>query len=371
VGRIDTETERRLRAVEKTAEDAKGTTITQTVTTTTPSTGGSTPSSPTQYSAGVVAPLYPLTIQEFSSSTGSQTFVIDDANDLGFGAGALVVAKNTSPYGVRIYSPGNLNNYTDIGGLTLNPDRITLLPGVIIAGSRWWWIGLSSQWGLFPGGSNSVSRIGNQVWWTERTGGSSSTAYVTRFVGPDLVPQTATTLTGMGTTTESVVSYFVAGAAGQFLSYTRDLAGGAIQVFHFRPNDTTSPWVTISVSERWNSSACVDAEGLWYIDGTLGELSLVTPGGAQSFFADVLPFTVSSGTRLVPLGNRNFFWSGHYESGSTEYPTIWNVSPLGSTLLLEGDGSPDRRATAVGRASNGDVYARFNGTPNLYRVVPS
>ena len=385
-GRIDGETERRLRAVEQAAEDAKGTTITQTVTT--PSTGtggGSIPGSPTQYSAGAIASNYPLALaagtNQFTTSNGPRSFIIDDANDLGFGAGALVVAMSN---GVRIYNGGSSNSYTDFAGLSFTPGRLTLMPGALIANNRWWWIGLSTTWGTTPWGSNPVWRVGNRLWWM----GYNGTTWTTYYMDSDFVSQTAVSITitdlasGTGSRPES---NFVAGPAGQFAYYTRSVGTSTAHRFLYRPNDTTSPWVTISPSEFWNvNEACVDDEGLWYVDGPGRYLSLISPSGTQSFFEDILPFpsNVTGTPILVPLGNRNFFWASSYTSGSTQYPTIWNLSTLGSTLLLEGEGgsgiagnpglqNAERYATAVGRAANGDVYARFKGSPQLYRVSVS
>jgi hypothetical protein len=376
VGRIDTETDRRLREVEDKAEAAKGTTITQTVST--PSTGtgtGSTPSSPTQYTAAVLAPNYPITLPSaYAVSAPHRSFVVDDSNYLGFGAGALVLAKiqtgGTTGRGVRIYSPGNLNSYTDIMGLQFEPSRLNLLPGAIVADGQMWRVGASSAWESLTNLSDYASQVGDRLWWNSRVGSSSNVT--TYYMDPDFVVRTATTLANVSSGYNGMDSSFVAGTAGQFFwRVSTDSGGNTTSYSYYRPNDTTSPWTQISPADRgWsNTNACVDDEGLWYVSDT--SLVLVRPNGATTYFDDLLPFAVTSSVPLVPLGSRSFFFAGYYTSGTTQYPVIANLSPLGSALLLDGDGGTNRRATSLGRAANGDVYARFYGSPSLYRITPS
>lgn len=367
VGRIDGETDRRLRAVEKTAEDAKGTTVTQTINNTTTDGGsGSIPGSPTQYSAAVVVPSYPITISAGGAIGAThQTFVIDDDNNLGFGAGALVVAR--SNLGVRVYAPGNLNNYTDFNGLGEYALQLVLMPGAVLAASSsnlyWWRVGSSTAWSSLDSNTQDwVSKVGDTAWWLD-TGASTGTAVV-KYMGPDLVVRSGPVAAGLssGSINSSFSPEFRAGAAGQWVSgYSSS----------YRPNDTTTAWSS-KPSGFSASSACVDSEGLWEVAGASSSLSLTRPDGTVTWFNDVMPFaTAQAAPRMVPLGNRNFFWATSYVSGSTHYPTIWNISPTGSTLLWEGTGGTSTAASAqaCGRAGNGDVYARFGNT--LVRITPS
>lgn len=379
-GRIDGETERRLRAVEKAAEDAKGTTVTQTITNTTTGGGsGSIPGNPTQYSAAVVAPQYPVSLGGTLIASGPQSFVIDDANDLGFGAGALVVGFGDNTSGstrVRVYSPGNLNNFTDFpGGIV--PRVITLMPGAIVINDNsssmdWWRIGVSTSWSALDTNERSVpTRVGNVLWWFRRY----STTTETRYMTTSLSPQTALTgsvSAGMATSPHTT---YVAGPTRHWV-WQRSSGTNVPNQYFYRLNDTTSPWVSTNLMSGWpstssgtgdGSASCADAEGLWHLDSGRN-LRWVRHDGLETTYNDVLPFAVKGRVRLVALGDKNFACAATYTSGSTNYESIWNISPLGSTQLWDGPGGLGD-ANALGAAANGDLYARFGHT--LVRITPS